>query len=55
MLVRGVRTENRQGVVHVTAEGLKIDPVLVVPFAAAPMLLILLTWVLITPGKKKKH
>lgn len=55
MLVRGVRTENRQGVVHVTTEGLRIDPILVVPFAAAPMLLVLLLWVAFAPAKRKKE
>ncbi len=54
MLVRGVRTENLSNSnVHVTADALRIDPILVVPFAAAPMLLILLAWVIFSPGKYK--
>lgn len=56
MLVRGVRTDNENtSTVHVTADGLKIDPILVIPFAAAPMLLLLLAGMLIFPGKKKRR
>ncbi len=56
MLVRGVRTENDASLsaARVTADGLKIDPVLVIPFAAAPMLLLLLLGLLIFPGKKRR-
>ena len=56
MLVRGRRIENEatQNTVHVTAEGLKIDPILVIPFVAAPILLLLLLGVVFLPGKKKR-
>lgn len=55
MLLRGVRTENQSSsTIRVTTEGLRVDPVLVIPFAAAPMLLVLLLGVFFLPGKKKR-
>lgn len=54
MLVRGHRIENSEEarVVRVTADAIQIEPVIVAPFVAAPMLLILLIGLLI-PKKKK--
>ncbi len=54
MLVRGHRIENGEEarVVRVTADAIQIEPVIVAPFVAAPMLLMLLIG-LILPKKKK--
>lgn len=55
LLVRGVRTENADGaLIRVTADAYKIEPLLVAPFLAIPMLLILLIWLLVSTRKKKK-
>ena len=44
LLVRGHRVANRENaaVVRVTAEAMRIDPVIVAPIAAAPMLALLM-------------
>ena len=55
MLVRGHRIENIEAekVVRVTADAIQIEPMIVAPFVAAPMLLLLLIG-LLWPKKKKK-
>jgi sortase A len=55
LLVRGHRIENAQEskVVRVTADALQIEPLLVAPVVALPVLLLLLI-VLLLPGNKKK-
>ncbi len=54
LLVRGHRVENQEQahIVRVTADAMQIEPMLVAPLVAAPMLLILLI-VLLIPKKKK--
>jgi sortase A len=54
-LVRGHRIENIEEakVVRVTADAMQIDPVIVAPFVAAPMLLILLI-LLMMPKKRRR-
>ncbi len=54
MLVRGHRVENEEvaQTVRVTADALQIEPVIVAPLVAAPMLLILLI-ILLIPKRKK--
>ena len=56
LLVRGVRVENDKELVdvRVTADALKIDPLYVVPFIAGPVLLLMILWVVIFAGGKKK-
>lgn len=58
LLVRGKRIETPEAAssVRVTADAVRIDPILVAPVAAAPMLLVLFIWALAAPGggKKKK-
>ena len=56
MLVRGRRIANPEevSVVRITADAIRIDPVLVAPAAAAPMLLAMLVWLAVNPGGKKK-
>ncbi len=56
LLVRGVRVENDKELieVRVTADALKIDPLYVVPFVAGPVLLLMILWVILFAGKKKK-
>lgn len=54
LLIRGKRIANPQAAAHVTADAVQIDPVLVAPAAAAPMLLALTVWLIVNPGAKKK-
>ena len=59
LLVRGHRVANQEiaAAVRVTAEAVRIDPVIVAPVAAVPMLLVLMLWTLTKPSgspKKKK-
>lgn len=55
LLVRGHRVENQEvaKTVRVTANAIQIEPVLVAPIVAAPMLLILLIFMLITTRNRK--
>lgn len=57
MLVRGRRIENieEQRVIHVTADAIQIEPVIVAPLVAAPMLLVLLIALLIPKPKKNRR
>ena len=57
MLVRGVRTENAKELknIRVTADAIQIEPLLVAPLVAAPMLLILLIILLIPKNKKNRR
>ena len=56
LLVRGVRVENDKELldVRVTADALKIEPLYVVPFIAGPVLLLMILWVVLFAGGKKK-
>ena len=56
LLVRGVRVENDKELVdvRVTADALKINPLYVVPFIAGPVLLLMILWVVLFAGRKKK-
>ena len=56
LLVRGVRVENDKELVdvRVTADALKIEPLYVVPFIAGPVLLLMILWVALFAGKKRK-
>ena len=56
LLVRGVRVKNDKELleVRVTADALKIEPLYVVPFIAGPVLLLMILWVVIFAGRKKK-
>lgn len=55
LLVRGHRIENLEEsvTIRVTADAQQIDPVVVAPVVAAPMLLLLLLWVMIRYRKRK--
>ena len=57
MLVRGhrVETEAVKAVRRVTADAVQIEPIIVAPFVAAPMLLILLIALLFPKPKKRKE
>ncbi len=56
LLVRGVRVETVETThIRVTAEAYKIDPLLIAPIVAAPLLLILLIGVLINARRKRKR
>ncbi|MCD8022010.1 MAG: class C sortase [Lachnospiraceae bacterium] len=55
LLVRGVRVENEaEALIHVTADAYKVAPILVSPFIAAPLFVILLIGMLVGTRKKKK-
>lgn len=55
MLVRGHRTENveMEQMIKIVSDAAQIDPMLVAPALALPMLLILLVWMMIATGKKQ--
>ncbi len=55
LLVRGHRIENAEEAksIRVTADAIQIEPVIMAPLVAAPMLLILLLWLML-PVKKEK-
>lgn len=57
ILVRGTRIENEETapIVRVTADAAQIEPVLVAPLLAAPLLLLLLILLLIPKPKKKRR
>lgn len=57
LLVRGHRAENQEEArsVRVTADALQIEPLLVAPIVAVPMLLVLLVILLLPKRSKKKH
>ncbi len=46
LLVRGHRVENLKESVHVTADAMQIEPILVAPAVAIPIILILFIWVM---------
>ena len=54
MLVRGTRIDNLEETydIHVTADASQVDPKLVAPALAAPILLGLLIWLLVTKRKR---
>lgn len=56
MLVRGRRVANPEklSTARITSDAVRIDPVLVAPVAAAPMLLVLAIFLIINPGGRKK-
>lgn len=58
MLVRGHRIENQEAeaILTITSGATRIDPVMVVPFAALPLLLLLGVWLMVSTrrGKEKR-
>lgn len=56
LLVRGKRIETPEAAssARITADAVRIDPILVAPVAAAPMLLALFIWAIAAPGRGKK-
>ena len=57
LLVRGTRIENEKKKlnVRITADGMRIDPVYVAPFIAVPVLILMVLWVLVITGGRKKN
>ena len=53
LLVRGHRVENQSEAIRVTSDAIQIEPLLVAPAVALPILLILLIVLLASGGKKK--
>lgn len=55
MLIRGHRVDNlQQGEQRIIADALVIRPVMVAPFVAAPILVVLLIWLFTAPKQKKE-
>lgn len=54
MLVRGHRVDNQSEAVRLTADAIRIDPLLVAPIAAIPLLLALLLLLAAAPKKKNR-
>ena len=56
MLVRGHRVENQEvaQTIRVTADAMQIEPIIVAPIVAIPMLLVLLIGILIPKPKKRR-
>lgn len=54
LLVRGHRVENQKDVdaIRVTADAMQIEPVIMAPFVAMPMLLILFLWLLFSTRRR---
>ena len=58
LLVRGHRTENQEmeTIIRVVSDATQIQPTLVAPVLAAPMLLVLLVWMMVsTSGKQRRR
>ncbi len=57
LLVRGHRIENIKSAssIRVTADAMQIEPVLVAPLVAAPILLVMLIALLMSTGRKRKE
>lgn len=57
LLVRGTRTDNveMEQIIKVVSDATQIKPILVAPVLAAPMLLILLIWMMISTGRKQQR
>ena len=54
LLVRGHRVETvNRSQIRVTADAMQIEPILVAPVVAVPILLFLLVWLLMSTGKKR--
>ncbi len=55
ILVRGHRVENQEvaKTVHVTADAIQIEPLIIAPLVASPILLGLLLWVMLGSPKRK--
>ena len=56
LLVRGKRIENTEAAttIRVTSDAIRIDPILVAPVAAVPMLLVLAVYLIANPGGRKR-
>ena len=54
--MRGHRIDNLEnaGIIRVTADALQIDPIIIAPLVAVPILLVLLVVLLVSNGKKHK-
>jgi sortase A len=60
LLVRGHRVEEEATTLRVTADAMRIEPILVAPFAAVPILAVILIWVfaggrVTTPSIRRKR
>lgn len=55
LLVRGHRVDNAGEGIRVTADALQIEPKMVAPFVALPILLLLLIWLLLSTRKSKEE
>ncbi len=53
LLVRGHRIATTNNDIRVTADAIQIEPIIVAPIVAVPMLLLLLIWLLVSTRKRK--
>lgn len=53
LLVRGHRIQNTDLPIQVTADALQVEPTIVAPIVAVPILLLLIVWVFVSTGKRK--
>lgn len=54
LLVRGTRVDGPREAVHVTADAVRVEPVLVASVIAAPVLVVMAIVALVRPGRKKR-
>lgn len=54
LLVRGVRVENPAQATSVQPDAVAVEPMLAAPFAAVPLFLVMLFWVLRNPQRKEE-
>ena len=55
LLVRGHRVASQPGDIRVTSDAIKVEPLIVAPLLALPVLLVLLAVLLVPHSKKKTH
>ena len=55
LLVRGHRVENAQGEAEVTPDALQIEPRIVVPFVAGPVIVLMFIIAMIVPARKRRR
>ena len=54
LLVRAHRVDNVNGPALVVADALQIEPMYIAPFIAAPIIVVLLIWMFISTGRRKR-
>ena len=55
LLVRGHRVENAQGEAQITPDAIQVDPRLVAPFVAGPVIVLMFIFAMILPNRKRRY